>query len=333
MKNFRDWRVLQILPVILIGGMAVTAGSSLAVTAIHHIDGLGRRVEIPVPVKRAVFLQMYELIPVLDIWDRVVGMSRYAFTNDLLLAARPNIEKMYPIVGGGTDINLEALVRVKPELIITWAATPGQVRFLERKGFNVIAEYPERIGELCEVIRFLGRVFQREQRVNHVLSEMESILWTVRNRVSSSRRGQVPKVLWLGSRPTTVACRNSISNELIGLIGGSNPAGDISARNIEVSLERIIRWNPDVIFIWGSAKYGVRHILDDPRWRTVNAVKNSRVFKAPEWSTWSPRVALVALWMAMKVHPELFRDMSFPRTAEHFYRRVFGISYSSGGGF
>ncbi|MCX7817327.1 MAG: ABC transporter substrate-binding protein [Syntrophales bacterium] len=333
LRILRSLQILTFLPVVLFVGIAVAARPSVAATALRHVDRLGRHVEIPVPVKRVVFLQMYELIPVLEIWDRVVGLSRYAIKNDLLMAARPNVSKLYPIVGGGTDINLEVLVGVKPELIITWAATPEQVRFLERKGFRIIAEYPETINELCEFMRLLGRIFQCEQRVSRVIVEMESVLRDIRARLAYLRESQIPRVLWLGSRPTTVACRHSISHELISIGGGKNPAGDLPYRNIEVSLEQIIKWNPDVIFIWGSARYGVHQILNNPRWRIVNAVKKGRVYKAPEWSTWSPRVALLALWMAMKIHPDLFKEVSFTLTADRFYRKFFGIPSSHGGVF
>lgn len=41
-------------------------------------DHLGRRVSLEVPVKRAVVVIGYELIPALDLWDSVVGVSRWA---------------------------------------------------------------------------------------------------------------------------------------------------------------------------------------------------------------------------------------------------------------
>src|SRR5208337_4485068 len=110
-------------------------------------------------------------------------------------------------------------------------------------------------------------------------------------------------------------------------IGGLNAASEIGDRNADVPLEKIIRWNPDVIFIWGSAKYKVSDILDNPQWKHINAVKIGRVFKAPEWSTWSPRLAPVALWMAMRTYPELYKDINFNDCMEKFFQNVFGISY------
>jgi iron complex transport system substrate-binding protein len=47
--------------------------SSLTLT-----DKLGRTVTIDIPVKRAVVVITYELVPALGIWDQIVGVSRWA---------------------------------------------------------------------------------------------------------------------------------------------------------------------------------------------------------------------------------------------------------------
>jgi iron complex transport system substrate-binding protein len=98
-------------------------------------------------------------------------------------------------------------------------------------------------------------------------------------------------------------------------------------------MERIISWNPDVIFIWGNASYTARSILQSSQWRFIKAVREGRVYKAPEWSTWSPRLAPIALWMAMKTYPEYFRDINLNKVTDDFYWKVFGISFSKVKGF
>ena len=92
-------------------------------------------------------------------------------------------------------------------------------------------------------------------------------------------------------------------------MGGMNPAATIPQTSLDVSMEQIVAWNPDVIFIWGYAGYTAESILGNPQWRSVTAVKQGKVYKAPLWSTWSPRVAPIVLWMAMKTYPESFSDV------------------------
>jgi iron complex transport system substrate-binding protein len=297
------------------------------------VDKLGRSVSITTPVKRAVFFETYELIPALNIWDRVVGISRYAYGNDLMKAAKPDIAETIPSAGSGFDVNMEALLKLNPELVITWASKPENIRFMREKGLAVYALYPESLQELFEVMRFHGRIFDCEKRVEFVIAEMDRVFGMIKKRVSAVPVVERRKVLWISSRPTSVACGIGVNQDLITMINGVNPAGSIKERSTDVSMEQIIAWNPDVIFIWGNAKYTAREIMENPQWRFVKAVRDQRVFKAPEWSTWSPRLAPIVLWMAARTYPERFRDVQIERESDIFYRRVFGLRFNKVKGF
>jgi len=80
-----------------------------------------------------------------------------------------------------------------------------------------------------------------------------------------------------------------------------------------------------VIFIWGHATYGTERLLESPQWKSVRAVKNGKVFKAPRVDSWSPDVALLALWMAHKTYPECFSGMSPHSVARTFHIQCFGV--------
>jgi len=300
---------------------------ALAYTVIYT-DKLGRVVTVEAPVKRAIILITYDLIPALDIWDDVVGINRWAYSHDdLFKMIRPNVEKTIPSVGTGDNVNIEAILALKPDIVITWTYRSEIMRFMEQKGLKVIGIYPEGIEELYEVMRLHGRLFNREKRTEFVINRMEEIFRLIRERVAAIPPEKRKRCLWLGGKPTTVACGIGVTNDIFKMIGCINLAGDIQERNRDVSFERIIAWNPDVIFIWGNAKYEVNDILNNPQWRHINALKENRVYKAPEWSTWSPRLAPIALWMATKTYPESFRDVDIDKVIEDFYRDIFGISY------
>ena len=53
------------------------------------------------------------------------------------------------------------------------------------------------------------------------------------------------------------------------------------------------------------------------------------MYKAPIWSTWSPRIAPIVLWMAVKTYPEHFQDINLEKKFDDFYQLVFGIPYST----
>ncbi|MGC9022551.1 MAG: hypothetical protein ACP5J5_05500, partial [Dissulfurimicrobium sp.] len=78
--------IMSLLPLALIYSASISWAAEITCQ-----DYLGRAVKIQVPVKRAVILVgPSDLIPALNIWDKVVGVSTYTYAHDnLLKAAKP----------------------------------------------------------------------------------------------------------------------------------------------------------------------------------------------------------------------------------------------------
>lgn len=320
-------KILAFIAVVC--GIATTGmASPLTVT-----DALGRTVTVSVPVKRAVIVITYELIPALDLWHQVAGVSRWAtLHNDLYRAAVvDHPECNIPVVGtSGADVNLESILSLKPDVVITWTYNPDVVAFLEKKGIVVIALYPKSLGELYELIRLHGVLFGKEDRADKVIREMEAVLRMVKERVGDIPLTSRKKTLFLAGSPTTVFTSDSLFADMLRLAGAvsvSESVGNAWLSTADVSMETIVRWNPEVIFIWGSAGYSAEWLLENSQWRQVQAVRKAMVYKLPYWSTWSPRFCLLVLWIAKKLYPENFKDIDFEISADNFFRRVFGISY------
>jgi iron complex transport system substrate-binding protein len=304
---------------------------SFSQRTLPYHDKLGRTVNISLPVRRAVMLQLYEFVPALHAWDRIAGVGRFAYDNDLVRATRPNIAKSIPSIGSGTDINVEALMKLKPDLVITWVFKPENVRYMDEHGIKAIAVYPDSIGELYDLIRFQGEIFERKKEAAHIISQMNGVFNLIHSRVDNIPHNQRKKVLWIEGRQNNVAGASGLTDNVLNLISGRNVAGGIRQRNADVSIETIIGWNPDVIFIWGNAKYSAQDIMNSPQWQHLKAVRNHQVYKAPEWSTWSPRLAPVSLWMAMKLYPERYRGVNLYAVTDRFDRNVFGVPLGKAG--
>lgn len=271
-----------------------------------------------------------DLLPVTRAWNQVIGISTVAREdNDLLRAAKPDVAQLFPSVGNNSNVNMEILLRLKPDLVLSWSSNPDYIRFLQGKGLPVVAVYPESISELYRVMRLQGRLFGQEKRIEAAIRRMEEIFTLIRQRVSTVPPRQRKKAIWISSKPTTVTGGISVNNDLLSLVGQTNPGGGIRDHSRDVSQEQIMAWNPDVIYIWGRAPYSANDILSNPQWRHIRAVKERRVFKAPKWDTWSPRLAPLALWMATRVYPDRFRDIDIDTTIKRFYRDVFGVRYAS----
>jgi len=293
-----------------------------------YTDKMGRSITIQTPVKRAVLYETYELLPVTGAWGQVAGISRYAYDNDLLLTINPDFLRHIPAVGSAMDTNAESLLKLKPDVVLTWTVNPQVIRFLEQKGLPVIAVYPESVPELYDVMRMEGRLFGRDKKVEAAIARMEEIFSLIRSRTVNIAVARRKKAIYLTGKPTKVNGRVGVTNDLFTLMGLDNAGRELNERSAEVSLERIISWNPDLIFIWGSARYSAADLVNNPQWRHIKAIRNRDVHKEPRWGTWSPRLAPIALWMAATAYPEKFRDIDVTKTIDMFYREVYGIPYA-----
>ena len=298
-------------------------------TTYTFTDKRGEKIIIDIPIKRAVIVISYELIPALDLWNQVVGVSVWAEKDcdiyKAFIKLNPDFKK--PTVGAGINLNIETILKLKPDLIITWTYVPQVVNYLESKGFKVFTIHPDNLAEFYQVLKIYGKLFEKEKKAEETIKEMKKIFNLIKRRITNIPLEKRKKILHLGGKPTTVSAGIGITNDLINLIGGINPASVIKKRNVEVSVEKILVWNPDVIFIWGNAGYNENWLFENLQWKHIKAVRMRQVYKLPDWSTWSPRVALVALYMAIKTYPEYFKDIDFEKIADNFYRKIFGISY------
>lgn len=301
---------------------------SAPAASLTYRDKMGRTVTIRTPVKRAVLYETYELLPVTGAWGQVAGISRFAYDNDLMLALKPDIRSRVANAGSAFDFNPEVLLKLKPDVVLIWTIAPKTVQFLEKKGLPIIAIYPESVKELYGVMRLQGKLFDRENQIESAITRMEEIFSLVRSRTAGIPAARRKKVIYLTGKPTKVNGRVGITNDLFAMMGLDNCGREINDRSTEVSLERIMAWNPDLIFIWGSARYSAKELMDNPQWRHIRAIKNRDVHKEPKWGTWSPRLAPIALWMAATAYPERFRDMDLNKTIDRFYRNVYGIPYA-----
>ena len=90
--------------------------------------------------------ETYELTAALNVWDRVAGISRYAYENDLILAVKPDIAQTVPSPGSGIDTNMETLFKARPDLVITWSFKPEDGALYGRQGAHGHLRLP---GKYC----------------------------------------------------------------------------------------------------------------------------------------------------------------------------------------
>jgi iron complex transport system substrate-binding protein len=293
-------------------------------------DVRGKEVMLPYPVERAVVIQGYEITAALGAFNKVVGSQEYVVKRDRTIQrVVPNIKDI-PIVGTSSSVNMEMLLSLRPEVVITWDVYPKVIEDIESAGIPVVAIRIKNLTSLEETIRLLGKIFGKEKRAEEIISLMNEVINFVRDRTKEIPSDQKLRALYLYSPKTLNVWGWGTTHaqifELAGLIDvtkGKMPPPGYG----QVPLETIIEWNPDIIFlaprVW--CRCTAEDIYNDVKWQQINAVKNHRVYQLPLMSSWSPEFATLSLFYASKAYPDRFKDVDFDEFYREFTKKVYGV--------
>src|SRR6202012_4583965 len=100
--------------------------------------------------------------------------------------------------------------------------------------------------------------------------------------------------------------------------GGTNAAIGVRGA-VKVSMEDILQWDPQVIFVQDRYAPVATEIRNGAAWQPIPAVRDNPIYITPEyvkpWGYPLPEaLALGELWMAKKLYPDRFADIDMQAT-------------------
>jgi iron complex transport system substrate-binding protein len=261
-------------------------------------DDLGRKVTLASEPKRIVTMlpSHTETLFAIGAGEKLVGIDEYS---NYPKAETDKIAK----VGSGFEPNLEAIVALKPDLVLADESTSSKlVEKLEKAGVNVYGGTAQTYFEVFEKIAVIGKITNREAQAVKLISTMRTELNTIQASVRA-----LPKVTaYFEVDPTPYAVGpNSFIGTLITKAGGLNiiPAklGDFP----KISPELVVSANPSVIL-----GVSIEDVLKRPGWTSIAAVKQKRVLEFPSEINDAivrpgPRLPVALRAIALALHPEL----------------------------
>ncbi|MEM4565214.1 MAG: ABC transporter substrate-binding protein [Archaeoglobaceae archaeon] len=242
-------------------------------------DMSGKELEIKKAPERVIFLSGESWIYALGIKEKVVAVSDNAKLNPILLELDPEISKI-PSVGDMNRVNEEAILFLKPDVIVVWDEPPGykeNAKKLEKLGIPIfrmgyIDKYPE---DVCKQAKLLGKIFEVENRAEELCNIIEK-KWS---DIISKKQEKKTKVLYSFTSPIYIACKNNYAVFIEAAGGEVVYPEHCNSAWIQVSKEWIIEANPEIWIINYYARYNESAILGDPAFSDVEAVKKKAVFK------------------------------------------------------
>jgi len=297
------------------------------------IDTEGKKIILPDNINRVFGASpptnylIYALNP-----DKMIGLN-FKAKNAQNGADAQLLDKKFlslPVIGsfhgGGQGINLETLMKHKPELILVWQ-DDMMVQSIKKelKKINTPAlMIPFReVTDMPLAFRIAGDAIGESKRGETLAKYSQNIINEVKANVSKTKPTKYYYAEGLDGLSTE--CDQSFHVEAINFAGGVNvhKCRQKELLGLEkISFETLLQYNPDVIFVQTDVVYN--DLKDDPMWKNLKAVKNGRIYLVPvqpfNWIDRPPSFMRVLgiQWLANKLHPQTYKIDLNKRTKEFY---------------
>ncbi len=237
--------------------------------------GQGRQDFTSSPPRRLVSLapSITEILYFLEAGDRLVGVTSYC-------NFPPDVENK-PRVGTYWEFNLEAILALKPDLVLAMAHQgegPGSLQVLRHWKIPYYLGRADTLPGLFRLIEDLARLTGQEEVARRKLPPLKARARQVQERVQGLPRPRV--LLEIDQEPLITVGRTSIQGDLIKRAGGANIAGNADQRYPVFNLEEVLKSQPDVILFTGMADAASlpRRMNFWRQWTMLPAVKAGRLY-------------------------------------------------------
>ena len=332
MKQFRLYAFFIVVAGALTGAVLLHLSTQKPATGSHMriiCDMTGREVSIPGEVRQVV-TAMYpvatQLMFLVGAQECLTGVS-HMDVNDVMKRIYPPIAGIYQ--PGQTDhgeISREEIVRMQPDVVFTHTRNAAGNDYSEL-GVASIALRLENPKELIRGIELVGEVMNRREQAARVAGYYRQKLDDIRERTAHVVKKK--KVYFAGPAMLSTAGGDFYQSFIIEHAGGINVAAEGRGGWCSVSVEHLLLWNPDFIFIGNYGTARVKDFLQDTRLSEITAVKNRDVYMSRSyigsWDVPTPESLLGIMWLANMLYPE---EVCFDMAAEmaEFYRTCYGYT-------
>jgi iron complex transport system substrate-binding protein len=289
---------------LVLAALAPAVRAAQDVPARVVTDETGRKVTVPAEVRRIVSIapSITETLYALGAEERLVGDTDYC--DD------PPEAKTKPHVGAPLNPSLEAILALKPDLVIATRAINRRetVLALERLGVPVYATDPRSVEGTVDSIEALGELIGAGREGKTLATQLRARLDELRRRLAGRPPKRVLFVVWEDPL-ISVGPHTFLADALRR--AGAESAVETTQDWPKLSLEEAVRLQPEAL-VFASAGAGAGTddydgLRERPGWRALEAVKRGRIVVVSDaLDRPAPRMVDAIEQLARQLHPEAF---------------------------
>lgn len=322
MKKAVFFLILTIAAGLLMQGGSRSLEEQTADTqTITLTDSLGRRVALPYPLTRVAVVNPYnaELIAAVGAESTICGIDKDIYENRAALHV-PLTEDMIVSPHGETNLNLEQVIRLKPQVLILDAGFHHKrdERVLGLFGIKVFVLRADSAEHFPENCRLMGQMFGKEKEAAALCGYFEGQRAYIDQQLRDIPR---KKIYYECRRPCRSVIPGEAFNEMLDIAHADNIFAD--ANGIFVSNDVLILRNPSYIIrlsdvsepysyhppsqeSFDNIKQGIRNRAC---WDYIDAIKEDNIFLYSYYSHGGAGKYVGGIYLAKYLYPEQLPEL------------------------
>ncbi len=271
----------------------------------------------------------------------LVGLNATPNNAEMAYLRKDTLE--LPVIGGwyaDKTANAESILKAAPDVVIGWlwrnsALNEKVEAVLGHLNLPIFYINVDSLYDYPAAFLALGKLLQREERGRMLSEYVVQSLESIRPILDSIPELKKPTVYYAedpdGLRSE---CHVSEHAALIPISGGSNVhhCENRAGYGMEkVTLEQVMLYNPEVILVRDERFFW--SVFHDPRWQSIRAVKDKRVYFIPQmpynWFDRPPSFMRImgVKWLTNLLHPDIY-SIDIVKETQEFYRLFLGLDLS-----
>jgi iron complex transport system substrate-binding protein len=310
------------------------------------LDSAERIVTVKKPIETIVVSgsRTPEAIRAIGARDRIVGVDEYALKR---VKFYPEISKKESIGGWPPDTDIEKILELNPDVLISYGAFGSHAEWLGDKlngtGIPVVGLDLFNPATLENEMNVLGYILGERKNADEYLRWRNKYITDITDGISGISDDEKPRVFidlfgqTSGNSRTTYG-KGGGMYELSVMAGGSNIASDLPGMYPKVETEWILEQNPDVVVgVESTGGYETdggtvfeeyfNNLVGLPGFEMVSAVETNRVYIIDLYVTGGLEDIIGLSYLATWFYPDIFRDLDPQEIHQEYVDEFCGIDF------
>ena len=248
---------------------------SSANAAISFTDAKGQVFKFARPVETILTLapHLTELVYAAGAGNKIIATVEYS--------DYPESAKQIPRIGNAMQIDLEAVIQLKPDLVLAWLSGNGSLDLRRLNDFSIPVFYTDakQLQDIPRLISEFGKIANTRETASKAVIQFNR---TYQDLVEDYAKKPVISVYYqIWNQPRMTINGKHLISDIIHVCGGKNVFADLTMLVPRLGIEAVIKANPQVIITSAINEHDNSQVQEWRQWGSLQAVKNNHLYSIP----------------------------------------------------